>query len=341
MVVDVVLWLAGPWIIGIPERFVVLVAVLVVDGVIGDRPRWAKIWPHPAAMVDRLAVVAARRLDRPQRGRRMRRIRGVVLVGFVLVVALMGCAALRLAGAAMAYGWLAEIAVVAAAISQRHGIEVIGEVGRNLPGRSAGAILEARTGRAVDGGDAHATARHSAEWGAWQFCERVVAPAGWYALAGLWGLVILVAVIRLHQRLGRRGERGAGFGASTVLLYDGLLWVPARLSGLLVLVASAVVGRGAMRESWTTLGEAHRHPVAAAGWPQAALAGALRLALAGPSPTPSWEGASGWLGCGTARLRDSDLRRIRMVLTSALAVHGLWIVLWSLLVLALTPGPGA
>jgi adenosylcobinamide-phosphate synthase len=125
-------------------------------------------------------------------------------------------------------------------------------------------------------------ARAAIESCAENFSEGVVAPAFWFAVGGLPGLIAYKAINTADSMVGHRSERYLAFGWASARLDDLLNLVPARISGVLIaLVARA--GGGSLRLALATMtrdASLHRSPNA--GWPEAAMAGALDVALAGP-----------------------------------------------------------
>jgi adenosylcobinamide-phosphate synthase len=116
------------------------------------------------------------------------------------------------------------------------------------------------------------------------FSDGVVAPALWYAVFGLPGLFAYKMLNTADSMIGHRNVRYADFGRAAAIADDWANWPAARLSAFLVAAGAAVVrglksGRRALGVAVTDHG-LHRSPNA--GWPEAAMAGALCLALAGP-----------------------------------------------------------
>jgi adenosylcobinamide-phosphate synthase len=105
----------------------------------------------------------------------------------------------------------------------------------------------------------------------------VVAPAFWFLVAGLPGIAIYKAVNTADSMVGYRNARFAEFGWAAARLDDVLNWIPARLAGLLICLVGG--GRAAMK---TMFRDAPLHKSPSAGWPEAATAASLEVALAGP-----------------------------------------------------------
>ncbi|MCG6115621.1 MAG: adenosylcobinamide-phosphate synthase CbiB [Mesorhizobium sp.] len=115
------------------------------------------------------------------------------------------------------------------------------------------------------------------------FSDGVVAPVFWMAVAGLPGAAAYKAINTADSMIGHLTPRHAQFGFAAARL-DDLVNLPAsRLTGLLLVVAAVLMPGANPGAAWAAiLRDAHRHRSPNAGWPEAAMAGALGLALAGP-----------------------------------------------------------
>jgi adenosylcobinamide-phosphate synthase len=137
----------------------------------------------------------------------------------------------------------------------------------------------------------------------------VVAPVVWGALLGLPGLVAYKAVNTADSMIGHRTPRHRAFGWAAAR-FDDLVNLPAsRLSAVFILLAAVLMRadwRAGVRTVWRDAGH-HRSPNA--GWPEAAMAGALGLRLAGPRVYGETLVEDGWMGDGRAALTAEDLRR--------------------------------
>lgn len=134
--------------------------------------------------------------------------------------------------------------------------------------------------------DADALARATVESLAENTGDAVVAPLLWGAVAGIPGLVAYRAVNTLDAMVGYRSTRYENFGWASARLDDAANWIPARVTGLLTVLAAPAVAengaREAVRESWRILRrDGGRHPSPNAGRCEAAAAGALGVRLGG------------------------------------------------------------
>ena len=173
-------------------------------------------------------------------------------------------------------------------------------------GRNAVAHIVGRDTRALDEA---AVARAAIESLAENFSDGVVAPAFWLATGGLAGGVIYKAINTADSMIGHRTRRHEAFGWAAARL-DDLVNLPAsRLSALLLIAAAATTGRTAAVEAWrAVLRDASRHRSPNAGYPEAAMAGALDLALAGPRTYDGIEIADAIMGRGRRAATAADIR---------------------------------
>jgi adenosylcobinamide-phosphate synthase len=131
-------------------------------------------------------------------------------------------------------------------------------------------------GRDTAAMDEPAVARAAIESAAENFSDGVVAPAFWFAVAGLPGLIAYKAVNTADSMIGHRTPRHEQFGWASARLDDVLNLVPARLSALLLWLCGP---RGPWRP---IIADARLHRSPNAGWPEAAMARVLDVALSGP-----------------------------------------------------------
>jgi adenosylcobinamide-phosphate synthase len=157
--------------------------------------------------------------------------------------------------------------------------------------------------------DEAGVARAAIETLAENFSDGVVAPAFWMVLAGLPGAALYKAINTADSMIGHRSDRHRDFGRTAAQL-DDLVNLPAsRLSALLIVAAASFTKGASASSAWRTMRrDASRHASPNAGWPEAAMAGALGLSLGGPR---SYEGAPGdgaWLGEGRREANAADIR---------------------------------
>jgi len=292
-------------------RLAVLAAALLLDRLVGD-PSW--LWsrmPHPVAAIGSQIG----RLDRSWNDAALpdvvRRRRGVALAALLVVGGGAIGLALHLAVASLPFGLVLEVIVVAVLLAQGSLVGHVRRVADAFAVEDLGAgrrAVAAIVGRDVSALDEAGVARAALESLAESFSDGVLAPAFWYALLGLPGLLAYKAVNTADSMIGYRTPRHADFGWAAARLDDVLNLVPARLAALLIALAALPRGGvgAALGAAWR---DAPRHASPNAGWPEAALAGALGLALGGPRAYAGRQVAGAWLnGGGRREAHAADIR---------------------------------
>ncbi len=301
-------WLFG---LGPPaDPFAVLLLALGIDAAFGD-PKWLyRVLPHPVAMIGKLVEAGERRLNRPHLGRAAGVLRGLLLVVLVVAVSAGFGWALERVLADMPGGWIAEVLLASSLLAFRDLFDHVRAVRRGLEIglEEARAKVAHIVGRDAQALDEAGVARAAAESLADNFSDGLIAPVFWFALFGLPGLCAYKAVNTLDSMIGHRNARFEAFGKAAARLDDALNWVPARLAGLVLVLAAALLpGAHGGRAFATMWRDAPKHRSPNAGWQEATLAGALGFALAGPRPYPDGVVEDHWMGAGRAELGAADL----------------------------------
>jgi adenosylcobinamide-phosphate synthase len=241
---------------------------------------------HPVTWTGRLIGALDRALNRETAGANARRAAGVAAV--VILIAVVGAVAFLVQRELIRWpaGVLATALLASTLIAQRSLHRHVADVAVTL---AKGDIPAARVavahivGRDTAALDAAGISRAAIESLAENFSDGIVAPVLWLAIAGLPGAALYKAINTADSMIGHRTPRHAAFGWSAARL-DDLINLPAsRLSALLLVVAALLLEDASARAAWRAVWrDAARHRSPNAGYPEAAMAGALGLALAGP-----------------------------------------------------------
>jgi adenosylcobinamide-phosphate synthase len=135
--------------------------------------------------------------------------------------------------------------------------------------------------------------------------DGIVAPLVWGVVAGLPGLAAYKAINTLDSMIGHRTPRHEAFGWASARIDDVANWVPARLTGLIFALASSAP-RAALR---CMRRDARHHRSPNAGWPEAAMAGALGVRLSGPRIYGDRIAREPWVNAGAPDPTPADLTR--------------------------------
>lgn len=316
------------------DPFFMLLAGLALDAVFGDMRFLFRVVPHPVVAIGGLIAALERRLNRESRGAAARRARGVVVVMVVVAVAMTAAWAIISLTRHWRWGWAVEIFLVGVLVAQRSLYDHVFAVCRALETGGLAAGREAIrhiVGRDPDSLDDHGVARAGIESLFENFSDGVVAPAFWYVLLGLPGLFACKAVNTLDSMIGHRSPRYLDFGAAAARLDTAVNFIPARLAGAIIAAAALIAPRANPAASLKTMWrDARKHRSVNAGWPEAAAAGALGLALAGPRRYGADLVNDAWIGDGRARATADDMRRALYLFVVACLVHAASIALLAL-----------
>jgi adenosylcobinamide-phosphate synthase len=141
------------------------------------------------------------------------------------------------------------------------------------------------------------------------FSDGVVAPLFWMVVAGLPGGIAYKAVNTADSMIGHRTERYESFGWASAR-FDDLVNLPAsRLSALWLVLAAGLLGLSPGRALATVWRDAGHHRSPNAGWPEAAMAGALGVRLSGPRVYDGVPVEERWVGEGRSDLGAADIRQ--------------------------------
>jgi len=296
-----------------PDPFLLLLLALLFDLMFADMAPVFRYLPHPVAVVGGAVSFFDRRLNRPERSDRQRRARGALVVAVMIAAAALTGWAVAAWLRLWSFGWAGEALVVAALLAQRSLFEHVAKVAAALAkdGLAAGRAAVAHiVGRDPLSLDEFAVARAAIESLFENFSDGVVAPCLWYACFGLPGLFVYKTANTMDSMIGHRSPRYLHFGWAAARLDDLMNLAPARLSGVLIgLAAFALPGARGFPAFRTMLKDAAKHRSLNAGWPEAAAAGALGLALAGPRRYGVTVVQDPWLGDGRARATPADIAR--------------------------------
>ena len=309
---------------------------LVIEAVFGYPPALLRILGHPVTWIGTLIDTLERRFNRPRAFARERRFVGLAVLVTVLAVATALAFAVERMFLLLPFGTIAVAFLASTLFAQRSLHDHVAHVARALDEEGlegARAAVAHIVGRDPDALDEAGVARAAIESLAENFSDGVVAPAFWTSLGGLAAGAAYKAINTADSMLGHRTERFAAFGWAAARL-DDLVNLPAsRLTALLLVAAAGLTpGTSAAASFHAVRRDAHRHRSPNAGYPEAAMAGALGLALAGPRIYGGKLIDDALMGDGR---RDASAADIRAALALYRRADALLIVLLAVLTLVL------
>lgn len=263
-----------------------LLIALCIDAWYGDPVALYRRVPHPVVVIGKVIAWADRQFNRESDAPRRRRDAGIALAVVLVASALVIGAAIEALLLSLPLGWLWLSIVMSAFIAQRSLYGHVADVARaiEVSGLEGGRLAVSKiVGRDPQRLDRAGVSRAAIESLAENFSDAVVAPVFWALLLGLPGLVAYKAINTADSMIGHRSPRHRDFGWAAARLDDVVNWPAARLSALLLAIGAVLLpGANASHAFAVTARDARHHRSPNAGWPEAALAGALGFALNGP-----------------------------------------------------------
>ncbi|PIC00251.1 adenosylcobinamide-phosphate synthase CbiB [Caulobacter sp. X] len=296
----------SPWIV---------LAAAALEALIGYPEALHRRVPHPVVWIGALISKLEAALNRAAWSDGARRLTGVAtLLTIIFVSGLTGWLL-------QSFGGPLVVAVVGTlGLAQRSLYQHVAAVLRPLQAGDLPAAREAVgmiVGRDVQRLEAGEVAAAAIESLAESFNDGVVAPIFWFVVAGLPGLFVHKAVNTADSLIGHREPRWRAFGWASARFDDLLNLAPARLAGALI----ALAGRG----GWSVMvRDAPKHASPNAGWPEAAMAGALGVRLGGAAWYDGERTERPVFGDGRA-VQVDDLSRALRIYVAACAI--LWLLL--------------
>ena len=291
-----------------------LVLALTIEAAFGYPERFYAAIGHPVTWIGRLIGMFDRVLNREAASFFTRKTAGVLALALLLAVTVtLAAIAQQLC---LSFGPLGLLPLAIAAstlIAQRSLYEHVADVAEGLEreglegGRKAVSMIVGRNPQTLDeAGVSRAAIESLAE----NFSDGIVAPAFWLGVGGLPGIAAYKAINTADSMIGHRTPRHLAFGWASARL-DDLVNLPASRLTALLLVASAALDRSAdAAGAWQAVKrDAGKHRSPNAGWPEAAMAGALGLRLAGPRVYGETRIEDHWMGDGRTEANAADIRR--------------------------------
>jgi adenosylcobinamide-phosphate synthase len=317
------------------DHFWLLALALILDAAVGDPDIiWRRV-PHPVALAGAAIGFLDRTLNDESLTAAWRRAAGVIaLIIVVTVAALIGYGLESLFGTIW-FGWIGTVLVASILLAGRslydHVTAVADAFSAGLP--AARSAVSRIVGRDPGSLDQPRICRAAIESTAENFSDGVMAPAIWFLLLGLPGLLAYKAINTADSMIGHLTPRHQDFGWAAARC-DDLVNLPAsRLAGAFIALAAPASAGSIVQAFRVMVSDAPRHRSPNAGWPEAAMAAALGLALAGPRRYGGIIVNDPFVNA--AGRRDANPTDIRRALRIYLAASALFFILIAAIALAL------
>jgi len=261
---------------------IILPAAVILDLLMGD----PKFYTHPVVLIGKLIKILEKKLNKSSNHRAMQRIKGVILVITVLLVTIVITYLVIFISNTLNYylGVIIKILILYTTLAIKGLSKAALEIFNQL---SEGDLKEARqslnliVGRDTDDMKENDIIRGTIETVAENTSDGIIAPLFYFFLAGPIGAVLYKAINTMDSMLGYRNEKYEYFGWASARLDDLANYIPARLTAILIVFSSFIYRKDYKRAFKTVIRDAKKHVSPNAGYPESALAGALRIQLGG------------------------------------------------------------
>lgn len=266
------------------STILILIIALIVDRFIGDPDFLWQKFTHPIVYFGKAIEWADKKFNRASLSETMREKAGVAVIAFLMIAAIiLG----RIISSLLPhFGWggfIVEVIIVAIFLAQKSLADHVRAVADGLRrdgldgGREAVSMIVGRDPVKLDeSGVCRAAIESLAE----NASDGVVAPAFWYAIFGLPGLFAYKMLNTADSMIGHKTAKYRAFGRASARFDDFANWVPARITGFLIVLSGGVSKFEENSKLMMRDAKLHRSPNA--GWPESAMAAVLGLALGGP-----------------------------------------------------------
>lgn len=308
----------------------IFLMALVVDLLIGDP---SVSW-HPVRIIGHYISCWERRLYNQLQSAAGQRICGMVLVLAVVVTcyavtSLLVFAAFRMH---MFAGALASALLLSSTIAPRGLADAGLEIQRLL---EAGEISRARdklswiVGRDTEKLDTGEIVRGTVETVAENIVDGVVSPLCYAMLGGVPLAMAYRAINTLDSMLGYKNKKYLHFGWAAARLDDAVNFVPARLTGALLVLAGVTLRLDAKGAWQAIVQDAPGHPSPNSGIPEAGVAGALGIRLGGTNYYQGVPSFRAYMGRAVHLLEPQHIKKTVMLMYVTVG----WFILLALVVL--------
>ncbi len=258
----------------------------LIERAFGYPQKLVSLIGHPVIWIGWLIGLLDVRLNRSELSFTRRRISGAVALALVLAAVLAITLGTTLAIRSLPFGLVLEALLASSLLAQRGLRDAVLRVAGPLRGGDIAAARQAVShivGRDTAELDKAEISRAAIETLAENASDGVIAPLFYLVLFGLPGAALYKAVNTADSMIGHRSERYEAFGWAAAKTDDIANFIPARLTALLLTAVAALASGASAPGAWrSAIRHAKNHASPNAGWPEAAMAGALGLGLGGP-----------------------------------------------------------
>jgi adenosylcobinamide-phosphate synthase len=314
--------------------FVVAALALLIENLVGYPRGLQQAIRHPVQWIGDLISYFDNLLNTQSPDQVKGRTEGVIALGLILFIVGIPSALLHWLIMQIPYGWVGIVVLAIPFLAQksmRDHVEAVRQaLGHSIP--KAREEVAKIVGRDPSQLDESGISKAALESLAENTSDGIVAPALWLAIAGLPGIALYKAINTADSMIGHKNETYQHFGWAAAKL-DDLVNLPAsRLTAVLFASVTWATDKSAGRRAWdATWRDAGKHNSPNAGWPEAAMAGALDLTFGGPRAYDGEMLELPRMGDGRTEMKRDDIARgLELFDRSVLALAALFAIIGAL-----------
>ena len=296
----------------------------VLDILIGD-PRWL---PHPIRMIGKCIEYLEVILRKAFVSERLAGIflTGIVVIGAYLITFKIMC---FFYGIDRFFGIAASIIIIFYSLSIR---DLLKETRGVLKALKSGNLPKARSNLSrIVGRDTHNLSEQQVATGcietsAESSVDGIIAPLLYAFIGGPALAMAYKSINTLDSMVGYKNEKYNNFGWASAKLDDVANFIPARIAAIILPISSFICGADFSNSMRIIKRDGQKHPSPNSGIPEAAIAGALKISLGGPSVYDGIPSDKPFIGDPINNIDFDDISnttRIVMVSAIILVVSGI------------------
>lgn len=287
--------------------------LIALDSLFGD-PKWLL---HPVQMIGYGVDIIEKFLRDAFKGKYLK-IKGVVLVVVIGFLSYMIPLFLLKIESIGRYLWFyfAWTGIGMKSLYE-HGANVCGALKKDES--EARKALGLIVSRETDGLDKQSIIKGTIETVAENTSDGIIGPLFYLSLGGIPLMMLYKAINTMDAMVGYKNERYMEFGYFAAKMDDVMNLIPARLTAVLLALSSALLGfdyKGAIK---VTIRDAKKNESPNAGYPEAAVAGALDIRIGGPSVYHGKIKEKSYIGNKGREIEENDIKKtLNMMIVSVL-----------------------
>ena len=298
-----------------------MLAAWAIEAALGWPDALYRRFRHPVVWLGSLIKLLDKILNKKKWTHAVRYLLGVVATLLIVSLTIGAAFGITVLTRNSLAGFALEAIIASSLLASRSLYEHVADIARPLADgdvSSARNALAKIVGRDPSTLDEPAIARAAIESFAEKTSDGVIAPIFWGLLFGLPGLAGYKAINTLDSMIGHRNDRHEAFGGFAARLDDLANFIPARITALLFALAGFRIAALKL-----AIRDARNHRSLNAGWPEAAMAGALNVRLSGPRKYGDAVAEEPWLNAESCDPNVTVMKSALAIYIRALAIAGI------------------